>query len=192
MPRARLAVFAAVGVVLVLLGVDALRGGQRAPGGAAPLAGAPALAVEESAAGGRLVVHVAGAVARPGVYALSPGSRVADAIERAGGPDGKADSDGLNLAARLTDGQQVVLPSRAPGAGGATAGPAGESADGPISLGTATAADLEQVDGIGPVTAGKIIEFRDGRGGIGSIDELDEIPGIGPATIEALSARLQP
>jgi competence protein ComEA len=110
---------------------------------------------------------------------------VADAVERAGGLTPKAVEDGINLAARLSDGQQVVVPAR--GAGGAAA-----AGDGPISLGTATAEQLEEVDGIGPVTAQKIIEFRDERGGLSSIEELDEVSGIGPATMEALRERLQP
>ena len=64
--------------------------------------------------------------------------------------------------------------------------------EGPISLGSATASELEGIDGIGPVTAEKILSFRDERGGLASIEELDEVPGIGPATLESLSGRLQP
>jgi competence protein ComEA len=130
---------------------------------------------------------VAGEVAEPGVYRLPAGSRVADALERAGGATRMGVPDGINLAARLADGQQVVVPARGPSGASATPGD-----DGPVSLGAADAADLEEIDGIGPVTAGKIIEFRDQNGGVGSIEDLDAIPGIGPATIESLTSQLQP
>jgi competence protein ComEA len=134
-------------------------------------------------------VHVAGAVRDPGVYRLPAGARVADAVARAGGPEDEAEQNAINLAATLADGQQVVVPERAPGGAPATVAGAEQ---GPISLGTASVADLETIDGIGPVTAADIVEFRDSQGGVGSIEELDEIPGIGPATIESLSERLQP
>jgi competence protein ComEA len=134
-----------------------------------------------------VVVHVAGAVRRPGVYRLPLGARVADAVERAGGPEPGAEQEGINLAARLADGQQVVVPERAP-AGSI----AGTAEDGPISLGSATVEELDTIEGIGPVTAEAIVAYRDEHGGLGSIDELDEVSGIGPATLEALRARLQP
>jgi len=118
------------------------------------------------------------------------GSRVNDAVIRAGGPAPRAQLEAVNLAARLADGQQVVVPERAPGSSAAAAGAVGE--DGPISLGTATAEQLEEIDGIGPVTAGDIIEFRNEHGGFSSVEQLDQVPGIGPATMEALRKRLQP
>ena len=191
--RAQIAVFAGLGIVLVLLAAKALSGPPAQgsdPGvsiAAEPVAGA-------SAAGpgsGGLVVHVAGEVDEPGVYRVAPGSRVTDALERAGGATPKADENAINLAAMLADGQQVVVPAKV--SASSAAAPAAATADeGPISLGSATEADLETIDGIGPVTAADIIEFRDSSGGVGSIDQLDEIPGIGPATIAALSKRLQP
>lgn len=190
--RLQTAVFAAIGVAILLLGIRTVRDG----GAPATADGGPPLAAEPVGSGsgatpanGDVVVHVAGAVAEPGVYRLPAGSRVADAVERAGGPTGRALPDALNLAARLADGQQVVVPARGPGG---TATSAAGSEDGPISLGSADQAELETIDGIGPVTAADIIEFRDERGGVASIEELDEIPGIGPATIESLSERLQP
>jgi competence protein ComEA len=192
--RTQLAVYAAIGVVLILLGIRALR----EPAASGPDgAGAVQLAAEPTGSGappagdGDVVVHVAGAVGEPGVYRLPAGSRVADAIERAGGTTDRADPDSINLAARLADGQQVVVPARIRG-GTPAATSADPAAEGPISLGSADQADLETIDGIGPVTAADIIAFRDERGGIASIEELDEIPGIGPATIESLSERLQP
>jgi competence protein ComEA len=181
--RTQVLVYAAVAVAILLVGARSLRseeggdafeasGGQR--GGFSLSAGS----------GSDVVVHVAGAVREPGVYRLPFGSRVDDAVRRAGGAAGGALLDSVNLAARLADGQQVVVPSR-----GATMTAAG---DGPVSLGTATAADLDTVEGIGPVTAEKIIEFRDQHGGLASVDQLDEISGIGPATMESLRAGLQP
>lgn len=97
--------------------------------------------------------------------------------------------DAINLAAKLADGQQVVVPARVGTPGAAPAAPA---EDGPISLGTATAEQLDTIEGIGPVTAENIIGYRDEHGGLSSVDELDEISGIGPATMEALRDRLQP
>lgn len=144
------------------------------------------------AAGPDVVVDVTGAVRRPGVYRLPAGARVTDALRRAGGAAGGAALEAINLAARLADGQQVLVPRLGPsGAPAATAaGPAAE--EGPISLGSATVEQLETIDGIGPVTAGDIVEFRDQHGGLSAVDQLDQVPGIGPATMEALRARLQP
>jgi competence protein ComEA len=155
-----------------------------------------------SGSGSDVVVDVTGAVRRPGVYRLPAGSRVDDAVKRAGGASGKAELDALNLAARLADGQQVVVPEEVAsgGGGGAAAtgassgtgvGTAGEE-EGPLSLATATAVELDTIDGIGPVTAEDIIEFREQHGGLSSVDQLDQISGIGPATMEALRERLQP
>ena len=122
---------------------------------------------------------------------MPAGTRVTDAIERAGGPGSGAMLEQINQAARLADGQQVVVPQRLPGGPAAATG-ATVSEDGPISLGTASAEQLDSIEGIGPVTAGDILEFRDQHGGLGSIEQLDEISGIGPATMEALRERLQP
>jgi competence protein ComEA len=195
--RSQLAVYAAIGIVLVLLGVRAVR--EQSASGSTPAGGAaqPAQLSSEPvgsggppASNGDVVVHVAGAVDEPGVYRLPAGSRVADAVGRAGGGTGRSDPNAINLAARLADGQQVVVPLRS-GIGPATTSVAATE-DGPISLGSADQAALETIDGIGPVTAADIIQFRDENGGISSIDQLDQIPGIGPTTIESLSDRLQP
>jgi competence protein ComEA len=184
--RIQTAIFAAIGIALLLLGVRAVREpGADPPGAGAVIASEP-VGGGSPAVNGDVVVHVAGRVSSPGVYRLPAGSRVADAVERAGGPSGRGDPDAINLAARLADGQQVVVPAHG-GTGGADA-----SEDGPISLGSADQADLESIEGIGPVTAADIVAFRDEHGGVSSIEELDAIPGIGPATIESLSDRLQP
>lgn len=192
--RPQLIVYGAIAVAALLLGARWLKSGDSGDDGfgeVASAAGGPPLEVD---AGGGVVVHVAGEVREPGVYRLPSGSRVTDALERAGGPTGGAAEDAINLAAKLADGQQVVVPARAEGRvgiGGATTSATGVE-DGPISLGTATLEDLDTIEGIGPVTAGDIVEFRDEHGGVASIDDLDQISGIGPATMEALRDRLQP
>jgi competence protein ComEA len=155
--------------------------------------------------GSGLTVHVTGAVRRPGVYALSDGSRVVDAVRRAGGATRRADAQGVNQAAELRDGQQVVVPERAAdgaagnaAAGAATAGAAGGSAGttgatgaAPIDLNTASPEQLQQLDGVGPTTAEKIIRLREERGGIGTVEDLAEIPGIGPKKLEAIRAQVE-
>jgi competence protein ComEA len=187
--RAQVIVYGAIAIALLLVGARAIRGegGQDAAraAGSAPAAGGISL----SGHAGDVVVHVAGAVARPGVYRLPAGSRVDDAVARAGGADSAAVVEAINLAARLADGQQVVVPAR--GVGGAALG-AAAAGDGPISLGTATVEQLEEIDGIGPVTAADIVEFRDAHGGLASVEQLDQVSGIGPATMESLHERLQP
>jgi competence protein ComEA len=198
--RSQLLVYGAVAVTLLLLGARWIRSAdqQGSPAGGVGFSSASSDAAGASfgvdAAGGEdVVVHVAGAVHQPDVYRLPAGSRVNAAVQRAGGPTAGAQLEGLNLAARLTDGQQVIMPSRAAGPAGVVAGSGGAgTADAPISLGSATVEELDTIEGIGPVTAQKIIEFRAQNGGTSSVDQLDEIDGIGPATMEALRAQLQP
>jgi competence protein ComEA len=189
--RTQVVVYGAVAVALLLVGARAIRAeGDPAPSFAS---GDTAVTAEEGfSIGGQssdVVVHVAGAVARPGVYRLPSGSRVDDAVRRAGGAVAGAEPEAVNLAARLADGQQVVVPERGPAGTVATAGGA---AEGPISLGTATVEQLDTIEGIGPVTAQDIVEFRDQHGGLASVEQLDQISGIGPATMESLRAGLQP
>jgi competence protein ComEA len=194
--RSQIAVYGAIAVALLLLGVRAI-GQQRgadsgtAFGSTSGGGGSGGFAVSEE--GGRdVVVDVAGAVQRPGVYRLPAGARVTDAVQRAGGANGRASLDQINLAAHLGDGQQIVVPERAPG-GTANAQVAGAgSEDAPISLGSATVEQLDTIEGIGPVTAQDIVDYRDQHGGLSSIEQLDQISGIGPATMEALRKRLQP
>lgn len=188
--RAQIVVYGALAVVALLLGSRWIRGQDAdVPDGSVAFAGQRGGAEIEARAGD-VVVHVAGAVGNPGVYRLPSGSRVADAIERAGGVTRGGAQDAINLAAELSDGQQVVVPQATGPAGGAAA-VSGASTDGPISLGTATAEQLDTIEGIGPVTAQQILEFRD-QHGVGSIEDLDQISGIGPTTMEALRAGLQP
>ena len=191
--RSQVVVYGAVAIALLLVGARAIRaegkGGTPAAAAASTPSGAAGLSLKSSG-GPDVVVDVAGAVRRPGVYRLPVGSRVVDAIERAGGPAGDAMLEGINRAARLADGQQVMVPARGPGGTAATT--AGAAEDGPISLGSATVEQLETIDGIGPSTAGKIVEYRDEHGGLSSVDQLDQVSGIGPATMESLRGRLQP
>jgi competence protein ComEA len=192
--RSQIAVYGAVAVALLLVGARAIGGGGGGESGTAFGSSAGGSRPDRftiSAEGGRdVVVDVAGAVRRPGVYRLPAGARVIDALQRAGGGTGRAALEGINRAARLADGQQVVVPELLPG--GAAAVPGATADEGPISLGTATVEQLDTIEGIGPVTAADIVAFRDQHGGLASIEQLDEISGIGPATMEALRERLQP
>jgi len=191
--RSQLLVYGAIAVALLLLGARWLRSAEQAEAGFGTVAeSSDQPSIELDRGGGAIVVHVAGAVRDPGVYQFPAGSRVTDAVDRAGGAVGSAAPDAINLAAKLADGQQVVIPARA-GGSTAVAVPAGAAVDdAPISLGTATVEQLDTIEGIGPVTAADIISFRDEHGGLSSVDELAQLSGLGPATMEALRGRLQP
>ena len=201
--RSQLLVYGAVAVTLLLVGARWIRSADQPgsdPGGvsfssSSDSSGSAGASFGVDPQGGEdVVVDVTGAVGRPGVYRLPAGSRVNDAVQRAGGATARAEVEGINLAARLGDGQQVVVPARPPGGSAITGASGGvaDAADGPISLGTATVEELDTIEGIGPVTAQNIVDFRDQHGGISSVDQLDQIDGIGPATMDALRARLQP
>jgi competence protein ComEA len=140
-----------------------------------------------------LVVDVAGEVRRPGLYRLPQGARIADAIARAGGATTRAQVALVNLAAPLADGEQVLVPRTAagvqPAVGGAASTP---SPSAPVDLNTATAEQLDALPGIGPVTAQKIVDYRQAHGPFRLVDELDAIPGIGPARIADLRGLVQP
>jgi len=143
---------------------------------------APAQAEPET-----LVVHVAGAVTRPGLVELDIGSRVADAIAEAGGPTTDADLNRINLASPLSDADRVYVPLE-----GEAVEPldslveASSTEVGPLDLNRATAADLEALPGVGPATAGAIIAYRDANGSFASIAALENVPGIGPAKMSRL------
>jgi competence protein ComEA len=195
--RSQVVVYGAVAVALLLVGARAIR----AEGAAGPSfsssssnsgssGGGGGFSLRSGGGGTDVVVDVTGAVRRPGVYRMPAGARVVDAVERAGGASGEAQLEAVNLAARLADGQQVVVPAKGAGAAAAASGRPGQ--EGPISLGSATVAQLDTIDGIGPVTAQKIVEYRDRHGGLASVEQLDEVSGIGPATMESLRGRLQP
>ena len=181
--RRRALVLAAAALVLLVLAGRTLAGA-----GAAREEPPAALVAEPAAAAPKLVVHVAGAVRAPGLYEVPEGSRVADAVARAGGATAPADTAAINLAAPLADGMQVVVPRRAP-AGGA---PAATGPGAKVSLGAATLEQLDALPGIGPVTAQKIVDHRVRSGGFRSVDDLDAIPGIGPARVEQLRELVTP
>lgn len=184
--RPQLAVYAAAAIALALIGARYLRDTSRSD----PAVSARAAPVRvDQAGGGRVTVHVAGAVRHPGVYRLDSGARVDDAVRRAGGATGKADLTGINLAAKVEDGKQVLVPARAPPVGTSGAAPPGGAATvpgQPVNLNTATLEQLDTLAGVGPATAQKILDYREQHGGFSSVDELDRVPGIGPGRLAAL------
>ncbi|MGH9265313.1 MAG: helix-hairpin-helix domain-containing protein [Acidimicrobiales bacterium] len=196
----------AVGV-LVLAGLAFLRSSSppptltlpRAEPGSAPVDGGPGPTASTPPVTVTVTVHVAGQVNNPGVYAVPAGGRVADAVVAAGGSSGEADLEQLNLAARVADGERVYVPKKGepPPAvvGGAASGPATGSSGGkagaaaagsPVDLNTATAEQLEALPGVGPATSKAILAYRANHGRFRSVTELLEVPGIGPAKLEAL------
>jgi competence protein ComEA len=220
--RPQLAAYALAAVVVVVLAVRFMQGQARhEAAGTAPAAAASNHASGDSAgaeaSGGPAapagvdiqrppaetpLVHVAGAVRRPGVYRLRGGERVQDAVRRAGGARHGADLNAINLAAKVADGQQVVVPRRGAAGGASTtvaaASPSGDGAAGgggppqaPVSLNSATAEQLDTLDGVGPATAQKILDWRTQHGGFQSVDDLSEVPGIGPKRLAALRPKVQ-
>jgi competence protein ComEA len=200
-------------VVLVVVGLAFLGSAAPAPKltlpraepGSAPVDGSDSGPAPPGAAGTTtmlpaappvtVVVHVAGQVANPGVYAVASGGRVADAVLAAGGASAEADVEQLNLAARVSDGERIYVPRKgeaappvaagAPDPSGAKGAPA-PTASGPVDLNTATAEQLEALPGVGPATSKAILTYRTSHGRFRSVTELLEVPGIGPAKLEAL------
>jgi competence protein ComEA len=213
--RHLIAYIAAAAVLVVIAARFVGRGGSEpvpsismaAPASASPAGGRPRLAPKPL-----IWIDVAGAVRRPGLYSLPDGARVAAALERAGGVRSRANRAAVNLAAKLSDGQQIFVPMRgaagsatggASTSGGAsgsgasgsdTSGAAGGSASGGmrISLSNATQAQLEELDGIGPSLAQRIIQYREQHGGFRSIDQLQEVSGIGAKRFAALKDSISP
>jgi competence protein ComEA len=182
--RRLLAIGLAVAVAAVLLAPRLLHHGAAhvavPPLRTATHARAPAVA--------QLVVDVAGAVRRPGLYHFAAGTRIADAVAAAGGATAKADVTLVNLAAPLADGEQVLVPARGGAAGtGATPSPTA-----PLDLNTASAEQLDTLPGVGPATAQKIMDYRQAHGPFRSLDELEAVPGIGPAKLEQLKGLVIP
>ncbi len=139
------------------------------------------------AAEATIAVHVSGWVVSPGVVELEKGSLVADAVEAAGGMRAGALVDGINLAAEVAAGEQVMVP-------GPTGGDAGQGVetDGTLHLNRATSTDLQSLPGVGPVLAERIVAFRDQHGPFGEVEELLEVPGIGEAKLEAIRDLVRP
>jgi competence protein ComEA len=183
-PDRPIAAYAALLAVTAILGVLWLRGRDDGP----PPAAAPPIRLTGTAPGAgdgsRIVVHVAGAVRAPGVFRMRPGARVDDAVRRAGGPTRRADLSAVNLAAKLEDGRQVLVPERPRGVG--RAGAAAASVAGPINLNTAKLEQLDGLDGIGPGMAQRILDYRERNDGFGSVEELNRVPGIGEIRMAAL------
>lgn len=154
------------------------------PGATAYVAGSAGAVAATPGSPARVVVYVTGKVRDPGVYVLASGSRVADAIEAAGGLRKGAKPGGINLARRLTDGEQIVAGSpvtagMGPASGAAPGSAPGMPGAGVVNLNTATAEQLDALPGIGGVIAQRIVDYRDAHGGFQSVDQLKEVPGIG-------------
>lgn len=208
-----MAAYAVAAFVVVLLAAQLLQrdgggGGGSAVSIAPPPAGAARSGRDTGANGAAhpgaarlLVVDVAGEVRRPGVYRVPAGSRADTAVQQAGGVTKRGESAAVNLAMPLHDGQQIVVPRRgggvstgagaSAGAAGATATPSAAPAQ-PISLSTATADQLDGLDGIGPTLAARIVQYREAHGGFRSVDELRQVSGIGDKRFEALRKSVQP
>jgi competence protein ComEA len=182
-PPQKLAVYVAVAVAVLVIGWR-MQGGSSVQTAtySSYSTSSPAPSSATPAAPSVVVVDVVGAVRRPGVLRLPGGSRVLDAVRKAR-PARGANLAALNLAARLADGEQVVVPGR-----GVTVVPAGGATapDAPVHLNSATLEQLETLDGIGPSLAQRIIDYRTEHGGFRSLDELDQVSGIGPARMAAL------
>ena len=189
-------------IVVLALGALVLRARSAQPAIAPPAEAAatawpaavvsPTVVMPSVAPGTMILVHVAGAVRRPGLYEIAGDARIADAIDLAKGPKPIADLSALNLAEPLTDGQKIDVPRRgedvpataplAPVPGSTTSPVPGGS----ININTADQIALETIPGIGPVTAQAIIAYRTEVGSFSSIEQLLEVSGIGPATLESM------
>jgi len=188
--RQQLAVYIAAAIAIALIGARYLKESQRAE----PQSPAPRGEVTIQRSPPQVYVHVTGAVRRPGVYRLPGWARLEAAVRRAGGPTRSADVAGVNLAAKLADGQQVVVPRRLTAAAAgvnATSGGEAPSAGEPVSLNTASADQLDELDGVGPATAQKILDWRRDHGGFRSVEDLKQISGIGPKRFEALKDKVR-
>ncbi|MBJ7332614.1 MAG: ComEA family DNA-binding protein [Solirubrobacteraceae bacterium] len=198
--RRSLLIYAVLAAVVLGVGIRQLLAPR---GGAEPVAASvPAQTAARSASkpavsagseGRRVTVHVAGAVRRPGVYRLRSGARVDDAVRRAGGARASGDLTAVNLAAKVEDGRQVIVPERAAAAAAPAASPGTAAAPAPgaapaakVNLNTATAEQLDGLDGIGPGLAAKILAYRQEHGGFGAVQELGEDSGIGEKRLAAL------
>jgi competence protein ComEA len=179
--------------VLLLVGALVLLGPRLVHRGPARVAAPPLRVARPARAAPRLVVDVAGAVRRPGLYRFAAGTRVAAALAAAGGATAHADVALVNLAAPLADGEQIVVPVRGAAAGtaGASSGSASSPA-GPLDLNSASAEQLDALPGIGPATAEKIVAYRQEHGAFHSLAELDAVPGIGAGRIAQLKGLVVP
>lgn len=152
---------------------------------------------EKTSTGGVLYVDVGGAVARPGVYKMNAGDRVFEAVEKAGGLTKKADTSALNQAEEVKDGQKIQIPEKGENAGAPDAGAAESSLSsaasapgGKININTADSTDLQQLSGVGPATAQKIIDYRTQNGPFKRIDDLKNVSGIGEKTFDKMKENI--
>jgi len=143
-------------------------------------------ALTSTTAAATVVVHAAGAVRRPGIYTLPAGGRVADLLAMAGGATSDADLDRVNLAAKVVDGSQIYVPRRGESAPAGAGNGGAVAVSGPLDLNTATVEQLDELPGIGPTTAKAIVDTRERMGGFHSVDDLLEVRGIGPAKLDAI------
>ncbi len=176
--RPALRTIAAAAALIIVFSIAFLlyRSGDRKP---VPAVVERPAGIDESAPAAELVVHVAGMVSSPGIYAMKEGSRVADAINAAGGALEESDISSLNLAEKLKDGQKIYIPRV-----GEPAPPVEAASTGtPVNINTADAKKLQELPGIGPKLAGEIITYRESRGGFKSVDELQRVKGIGPTRL---------
>lgn len=138
----------------------------------------------------KMVVHVAGAVGQPGVYRLTAGGRIVDAVNAAGGPTQDANLDAINLAAKIGDGQQILVPVRGQAMADPAAGVGQTATDGKVSLNNATVDQLDKLDGIGPVLAKRIVQYRESRGRFTKIEQLQNVEGIGVKKLALLKDKI--
>jgi competence protein ComEA len=199
LPRRQIYAYVAVAAVVLAVGVRYVVLPQAAgPAGGEPLVLAAAspppaspAAVASPSAAADVVVYVCGAVKSPGVVRLPADARVADALALAGGPGARAELDGVNLAAKVVDGQQIMVPERgaAPVAANGSAASAGGSVTAPgapVNINTASLEELDTLQGVGPATAQKIIDYRTASGPFKTVDDIKNVSGIGDAKFAAM------
>ncbi len=210
--RSRIVPAMAVGVgvaVVALVVVVSLRGspppvevglpraGPPGPSGSSSSPAGPEAAQGSEGPDSKAFVHAAGAVVRPGVYPVPTGARVTDVVDAAGGPAADADLQQLNLAAKVADGERVYVPRRGEipptpvGPGTGDSGTGGSMPSGPVNLNTATPDQLEELPGVGPATAQAILDYRKEHGRFTNVDELIDVRGIGEAKLAALRPKVR-
>lgn len=184
-PRARLGIGGAIVLVLVALAVTVGIGiwrGQTAP--VEQVAASPHVTEPPDVVTAETYVHVSGAVHKPGLYVVGPGARVIDAVSAAGGLADDAEESAINLARPVSDGEQLVVPAE--GEAPEPSVPGRGSVPGLVNINSSDEAALEELPGIGPALAGRIIDWRDTEGPFGTVDDLLAVSGIGPKVLESL------